>query len=174
MDIFHSIFFLIYRDVCRLLCCSQSCLTLYNPMDCSPPGSSVQGISQARYWSELPSPILGDLPHPGTEPVSLAPSALTGRVFITAPPGEDLPISQRCAVLQKLETHLLGLYACSQAFREINISGIPVCFKHVGTGSVQNCQGQSSSRLQLLWANDEKQIAGKQKQIGKNQRTKRN
>ena len=31
-------------------CCSvtQSCLTLWNPMDCSPPGSSVHGISQAR------------------------------------------------------------------------------------------------------------------------------
>ena len=26
----------------------QSCLTLCNPMDCSPPGSSVHGISQAR------------------------------------------------------------------------------------------------------------------------------
>ena len=27
---------------------TQSCLTLCNPMDCSPPGSSVQGILQAR------------------------------------------------------------------------------------------------------------------------------
>ena len=26
----------------------QSCLTLGDPMDCSPPGSSVQGILQAR------------------------------------------------------------------------------------------------------------------------------
>ena len=26
----------------------QSCLTLYDPMDCSLPGSSVHGISQAR------------------------------------------------------------------------------------------------------------------------------
>ena len=26
----------------------QSCLTLRDPMDCSPPGSSVHGISQAR------------------------------------------------------------------------------------------------------------------------------
>ena len=31
-------------------CClvAKSCLTLCNPMDCSPPGSSVHGISQAR------------------------------------------------------------------------------------------------------------------------------
>ena len=27
---------------------TQSCLTLCDPMDCSPPGSSVQGIFQAR------------------------------------------------------------------------------------------------------------------------------
>ena len=27
---------------------AQLCLTLYNPMDCSPPGSSVQGIFQAK------------------------------------------------------------------------------------------------------------------------------
>lgn len=67
-------------------------------------------------------------------------------------------------MLHKLETHLLGLYACSQAFREINISSISVCFKHVGTGSVQNGQGQLSS---LLWSSEEKEITGKQKEIGK-------
>ena len=36
-----------YLDV---ICClaAKSCLTLCDPMDCSPPGSSVHGISQAR------------------------------------------------------------------------------------------------------------------------------
>ena len=33
---------------CLLSCFSQSCPTLCDPMDCSPPGSSVHGISQAR------------------------------------------------------------------------------------------------------------------------------
>ena len=35
----------------------QSCLTLCNPMDCSPPGSSVHGIFQARIlqWVAIPS-----------------------------------------------------------------------------------------------------------------------
>ena len=27
---------------------AQSCLTLHDPMDCSPPGSSIHGIFQAR------------------------------------------------------------------------------------------------------------------------------
>ena len=33
-----------------------SCPTLYDPIDSSPPGSSVPGILQARYWSGLPFP----------------------------------------------------------------------------------------------------------------------
>ena len=37
----------------------QSCPTLCNPMDGSPPGSSVRGIFQARVleWVPLPSPV---------------------------------------------------------------------------------------------------------------------
>ena len=33
---------------------AQSCLTLWDPMDCSPPGSSVHGIFQQEYWSRVP------------------------------------------------------------------------------------------------------------------------
>ena len=50
----------------------QSCLTLCNPMDCSPPGSSISGILQARILEWLPCPPLGDLPNPGIKPESLA------------------------------------------------------------------------------------------------------
>ena len=35
---------------------AQSCLTLSNPMDCSPPGSFIHGIFQARVWSGVPLP----------------------------------------------------------------------------------------------------------------------
>ena len=38
----------------------QSCLTLCDPMDCSPPGSSVRGDSQARILSGLPFPYSYD------------------------------------------------------------------------------------------------------------------
>ena len=37
-----------------------------------PPGSSVHGIFQAKYWSKLPWPPLGVLPNPGLEPRSPA------------------------------------------------------------------------------------------------------
>ena len=46
---------------------SQLCLTLCDPMDCSPPGSSVHGILQA---SGLPCPPPEDLPNPGIKPRS--------------------------------------------------------------------------------------------------------
>ena len=53
----------------KSLSVAQSCPTLCDPMDCSPPGFSVHGISQARYWSGLPSPSPGDLPNSGIKPV---------------------------------------------------------------------------------------------------------
>ena len=49
---------------------AQSCLTLCDPVGCSPPGSSVHGILQARIPNGLPCPPPGDLPNPGIEPRS--------------------------------------------------------------------------------------------------------
>ena len=43
---------------------TQSCPTLCNPMDCSPPGSSVRGISQARILEWVAVSFPGDLPDP--------------------------------------------------------------------------------------------------------------
>ena len=54
---------------------TQSCSTLCDPMDCSPPGSSVHGFSRQEYWSGLPFPSPGDLPNPGIEPGSPALTA---------------------------------------------------------------------------------------------------
>ena len=68
---------------------NQSCLTLCDPMDCSPPGSSVHGIFQARTldWVanpfSIPSP--GDLPNPGIEPES---PALQADSLWSEPPGK--------------------------------------------------------------------------------------
>ena len=62
----------------------QSCLTLCDLMDCSLPGSSVCGILPQEYWSGLPLPPPGDLPHPGIDSVSLMSPALAGRFFTTS------------------------------------------------------------------------------------------
>ena len=61
----------------------QLCLTLCNPMDCSPPGSSVHGILQARMWEWVALLSSGDLLNTGIKPVSLTSPALAGSFFIT-------------------------------------------------------------------------------------------
>ena len=64
---------------------TQLCLTLCDPIDSSPPGSSVHGISQARIleWVAISSP--GDLPNPGIEPGS---PALQAESLLSEPPGK--------------------------------------------------------------------------------------
>ena len=53
-------------------------------MDCSPPGSSVRGISRQEYWSGLLLPSPGDLPDPGIKLESFALQA----DFLPAEPPE--------------------------------------------------------------------------------------
>ena len=66
---------------------AQSCLTLCDPMDCSPPGSSVLGILQAGIleWVAIPfskgSSRLGD---------QTRVSLIAGRYFTTEPPRKFL------------------------------------------------------------------------------------
>ena len=49
---------------------AQSCPTLCNLLDCSPPGSSVHGILQARMLEGLPFPSPGI--KPGSPPLQMA------------------------------------------------------------------------------------------------------
>ena len=63
----------------------QLCLTLCDPMDYSPPGSSVHGIFQARILEWVVISFPGDLPHPGIEPRS---PALQGDSLPSEPPGK--------------------------------------------------------------------------------------
>jgi len=69
----------------------QLCATLCDPVDCSPPGSSVHGILQARIL-ELNKKsghafLKGALPNPGFEPTS---PALQADSLPTEPPGKPI------------------------------------------------------------------------------------
>ena len=67
---------------------AQLCPTVFDPMDCSPPCSSVHGILQQEYWSGLPLSSPRDLPHPGTEltsPALQADSLLSEGKQVTFP-----------------------------------------------------------------------------------------
>ena len=59
----------------------QSCLTLCNPMDCSPQAPLSMGFSRQKYWSGLPLPSPGDLPDPGVKPSSPLSAAVAGTLF---------------------------------------------------------------------------------------------
>ena len=71
-------------------CVTKSCLTIYDPMDCSPPGSSVHEIFQARILEQVAISSSGGLPNPGIQPMSPASPALAGGFFTTEPPGKHL------------------------------------------------------------------------------------
>ena len=81
-DLFSSFFKNLFMSCCLVV---MSCLILHDLMDCSPPGSSVPRISQARIleWLAISNP--GDLPNPGIKPTS---PVLAGRLFTTEPPGK--------------------------------------------------------------------------------------
>ena len=65
----------------------QSCLTLCNPTDGSPPGSPVPGILQARTLEWVPFCSLGDLSNPGIEPRS---HTLQADSLPSEPPGKPI------------------------------------------------------------------------------------
>ena len=62
----------------------QSCLTLWDPMVCSPQAPLSMGFSRQEYWSGLPCSSPGDLPNPGIKPSSLPSPSLSGRFFTTS------------------------------------------------------------------------------------------
>ena len=69
----------------------QSCPTLGDPMDCSPPGSSVHGILQAKTLEQVAISSSRNVRNPGMEPGSPAPA---GGLFIAEPLGKP-----RCACI---------------------------------------------------------------------------
>ena len=115
----------------------QSCLTLCNPMDRSPPDSSVHGILQARILEWGAMPFSGDLPNPGMEPRSLMSPSLAGGFFITAATWEALK-TYRPSLINKKEARKegrgQGRQECTEAFMKI-----------------QTNWGQRASRLVSKW-----------------------
>ena len=67
-----------------------SLVQLCDPVDCSLPGSSVHGISQARILEWVAISYSRDLPDPGVKPKSPAVPALAGGFFTTPLPEDPL------------------------------------------------------------------------------------
>ena len=113
-----------------ICCClvTKLCLTLCDPMDCSLPGSSVHGIFQARIleWLAISFSRGSSWPRDRTHI-----SCITGRFFITEPPGkpidrvydtEFLPFTQKSWLLEVWSKQNLHLYQVNiQLWIEVNI-----------------------------------------------------
>ena len=90
---------MLYDSIYLYVACvlvAQSCPNLCDPMDCSPPGSSVHGVLLARILEWVAMPSSRGSSDPGIEPVS---PALAGGFFTTEPPGKPpCPTMQRSEV----------------------------------------------------------------------------
>ena len=67
----------VYKHICVVLV-AQSCQTLCHPLDCSPPGSSIYGMFQARIleWVAIPFSRKPSSPGIKTQPPSLQADSL--------------------------------------------------------------------------------------------------
>ena len=68
--------------VCVRVLVAQSCLTLFECMDCSPPGSCVLEIFQAKIVEWVAISSSGDLPYPGIKLTSPMSPALADEFFM--------------------------------------------------------------------------------------------
>ena len=117
-----------------LCCTAQPCLTLRGPVDCSPPGSSVPGILQARIleWGAMPSSR--DLPDLGVEPRS---PALQVDSLPAEPQGK--PRNTGVSSLSLLQWIFLtqesnwGLLHCRQILYQLSYQGHPHIFIYICT-----------------------------------------
>ena len=113
----------------------QSCLTLCNPMDCSPP-ISVQGIFQQEYWSGSPSPIPGDLPGTGMEHTSVSPELAGGLVVFVclfvcflplAPPWKPFCATKKEKICLISGTNIYAGFSFPQSLLPVFQSALSIC-----------------------------------------------
>ena len=124
----------------------RSCLTLCDPMDCSPSGSSVHGFSRQEYWSGLPFPSPGDLPDPGIKPMS---PTLQADSLPSEPPGKSMyHIHDRISVYE-LRTQWSGI-PDSSAFSSFWGPKMPALkiIWHPNVRDSKNCRRWAGVRIQ--------------------------
>ena len=69
------------------------------------------GILQQEYWSGLPRPPPGDLPHPGIEPTSPAAPCTAGKFHTAEPPGKPMWCYGLSSLLLDIQRHSLASQA---------------------------------------------------------------
>ena len=107
--------------VCVCVCvCSvaQSCPTLCDPMDYSPPGSSVHGTSKARILAWVAISFSMRFSQPVTKPMLLASPILVARFFITSATWE----TQRALITDFFPMICIEISVCNKADGSSSVS----------------------------------------------------
>ena len=109
-----------FSNVCVHACLgTQSCPTLCDPTDSSPPGSSVHGIFQARILEWVAMPSSRESSDPGIKPKLLASPALASKFFTsgaTVGAGGPIPRLFSPASSNHETSHLVLREKCFQKF----------------------------------------------------------
>ena len=93
-------------------------------------------FSGQEYWSGLPCPPPGDLPHPGIKPMSLMSPALAVRFFTTSATWEAC----------------LSLLSSAQSLSHVQLFATPWIAARQASLSITN--SRSSPKLNVHWAGD--------------------
>ena len=117
--------------VCGCVLVTQLCPTICDPMDYSPLGSSVHGISQARILELVAISFSRGFSWSRDQPTS----ALAGRLFSTEPPGK--PSS---SLWITIETPLI-LFICSPRDRRFFVQ------LHIGLPTVKHPSAESIKKM---------------------------
>ena len=132
--------------------CVLSRVWLCDPMDCSPPASSV-GFPRQGYWSELPFAPPRDLPNPDNELTSHASPALAGGFFTTRATWETQ--KALCPVKKvshgKTNTVWLHLYIKSKIVKLTEAASRMVVGRDYGRKREWGGDGQSKQNFTAGW-----------------------
>ena len=120
-------------------CCAQWSPTLCDPLDSSPPGSSVHGILQARMleWVAISSSRGSSWPRSGTH-ISCV-YCIAGRLFTAEPPGKPSPeVSQSCLTLCDPMHYSLPGSSVQGIFQARILERVAISFSDTHANCVQN------------------------------------
>ena len=92
---------------------NQLCLTICNPMDCSPPGSSVHEIPQARILERVVISSSRDLANSEIQLLSLTSPASAGGLFTTSTTWADYTLLPQCFQTQRETSYISSLLSFS-------------------------------------------------------------
>ena len=97
------------------------------------------GFSRQEYWSGLPFPPPGGLPHPGIKPAS---PALTGRFLPLGPPEKPL---KRHGIYTQNTQHIIKYYSVMRKKEFLSFSTMWMDFDHIMLSEI--------SQRQVLYGN---------------------